>query len=217
MRSKEEAHDYRYFPEPDLPPLVIGAELIERLRAEQPELPEARRRRFVDEYGLSFDDAAQLADSPGMADYFETAARACGNAKAAANWILNELVREMKTASADITKAPVTAESLAEMIKMIDGGGISGKMAKDVLVRMYQSGKTAEEIVVEMGGSQVSDEAAIRGFVDQAIAANPKQLEQYHAGKTSLAGFFVGQVMKLSGGRANPQVVNEVLKKALGS
>jgi aspartyl-tRNA(Asn)/glutamyl-tRNA(Gln) amidotransferase subunit B len=217
MRSKEEAHDYRYFPEPDLPPLVIGAELIERLRAELPELPEARRRRFVDEYGLSFDDAAQLADSRGMADYFETAARACGNAKAAANWILNELVREMKSASEEIGKAPVTAESLAEMIKMIDGGGISGKMAKDVLVRMYQTGKTAEEIVVEIGGSQVSDEAAIRGFVDQAIAANPKQLEQYHAGKTSLAGFFVGQVMKLSGGRANPQVVNEVLKRALDS
>jgi aspartyl-tRNA(Asn)/glutamyl-tRNA(Gln) amidotransferase subunit B len=217
MRSKEEAHDYRYFPEPDLPPLVVGAELIERLRAELPELPEARRRRFVDEYGLSFDDAAQLADSRSMADYFETAARACGNAKAAANWILNELVREMKSASEDISKAPVTAESLAGMIKMIDGGGISGKMAKDVLVRMYQSGKTAEEIVVEMGGSQVSDEAAIRGFVDQAIAANPKQLEQYHAGKTSLAGFFVGQVMKLSGGRANPQIVNEVLKKALES
>jgi aspartyl-tRNA(Asn)/glutamyl-tRNA(Gln) amidotransferase subunit B len=217
MRSKEEAHDYRYFPEPDLPPLVIGAELIERLRAELPELPEARRRRFVDEYGLSFDDAAQLADSRGMADYFETAARACGNAKAAANWILNELLRQMKSASEDISKSPVSAESLAEMIRMIDGRGISGKMAKDVLVRMYQSGKTAEEIVVEMGGSQVSDEAAIRGFVDQAIAANPKQLEQYHAGKTSLAGFFVGQVMKLSGGRANPQVVNEVLKRALDS
>ena len=196
---------------------VIEADLIDRLRAELPELPETRRRRFVDEYGLSFDDAAQLADSRGMSDYFETAARACGNAKAAANWILNELVREMKSSSEDISKSPVTAESLAKMIKMIDGGEISGKMAKDVLVRMYQTGKTAEEIVVEIGGSQVSDEAAIRGFVDQAIAANPKQLEQYHAGKTSLAGFFVGQVMKLSGGRANPKVVNEVLKKALES
>jgi aspartyl-tRNA(Asn)/glutamyl-tRNA(Gln) amidotransferase subunit B len=215
MRSKEEAHDYRYFPEPDLPPLVIAEELIERLRAEMPELPEARRRRFVDEYGLSLDDAAQLTDSRGTADYFETAARACGNAKSAANWILNELMREMKSASADISTVPVTAESLAEMIKMIDGGGISGKMAKDVLVQMYQTGKTADEIVGEMGGSQVSDEAAIRAFVDQAIATNPKQLEQYRSGKTSLLGFFVGQVMKLSGGRANPNVVNEVLKKAL--
>ena len=215
MRSKEEAHDYRYFPEPDLPPLVIAEALIEKLRAEQPELPEARRQRFVDEYALSLDDAAQLTDSRGTADYFETAARACGNAKATANWILNELVRELKAAAADITASPVTAESLAEMIKMIDGGSISGKMAKDVLVRMYQSGKSAEETVGEMGGSQVSDEAAIRAFVDQAIAANPKQLEQYRAGKTSLIGFFVGQVMKLSGGRANPQVVNDVLKKKL--
>ena len=215
MRSKEEAHDYRYFPEPDLPPLVIDEALIDKLRAELPELPEARRQRFVDQYGLSFDDASQLTDSRAMADYFETAARASGNAKAAANWILNELVREIKAASGDISTAPVTAESLGEMIKMIDSGGISGKMAKDVLVGMYQSGKTAEEIVREMGGSQVSDEAAIRAFVEQAIATNPKQLEQYRAGKTSLVGFFVGQVMKLSGGRANPQVVNDVLKKAL--
>lgn len=217
MRSKEEAHDYRYFPEPDLPPLTIADDLIERLRAELPELPEARRRRFVDEYGLSFEDAAQLTDSRSMADYFEAAARASGNSKATANWILNELVREMKTASADIGSVPVPPGSLAAMIKMIDDGGISGKMAKDVLVRMYQSGKTAEEIVREMGGSQVSDEAAIRVFVEQAIAGSPQQLKQYRAGKTSLLGFFVGQVMKLSGGRANPQVVNEMLKKTLES
>jgi aspartyl-tRNA(Asn)/glutamyl-tRNA(Gln) amidotransferase subunit B len=217
MRSKEEAHDYRYFPEPDLPPLSIADDLIDRLRAELPELPEARRRRFVDEYGLSFEDAAQLTDSRSMADYFEAAARASGNSKATANWILNELVREIKTASADISTAPVTPESLAAMIKMIDDGGISGKMAKDVLVRMYQSGKTAEEIVREMGGSQVSDEAAIRVFVEEAIAGSPQQLKQYRAGKTSLLGFFVGRVMKLSGGRANPQIVNEMLKKTLES
>ena len=217
MRSKEEAHDYRYFPEPDLPPLVVAESLIEKLRAAMPELPEPRRRRFIDEYGLSLDDAAQLTDSREMADYFEKAARFCGNAKASANWILNELVREMKASSSDISATPVSAESLASMIKMIEAGGISGKMAKDVLVRMYQSGKTAEEIVAEMGGSQVSDEAAIREFVNKAIVDNPKQLDQYRAGKTSLVGFFVGQVMKLSGGRANPQVVNEVLKKALES
>ena len=217
MRSKEEAHDYRYFPEPDLPPLVISQDLIDRSRAELPELPEARRRRFVEQYGLSHDDAAQLTDTRAMADYFETAANACANAKAAANWILNELVREMKSESADISAAPIPAESLGEMIKMIDSGEISGKMAKDVLVRMYQSGKTARAIVEEMGGSQVSDEATIRAFVEQAIATNPKQLEQFRAGKTSLLGFFVGQVMKLSGGRANPQIVNEVLKKALWS
>jgi aspartyl-tRNA(Asn)/glutamyl-tRNA(Gln) amidotransferase subunit B len=169
----------------------------------------------VEQYGLSFDEAAQLTDSREMADYFEKAASASGNGKAAANWMLNDLAREIKATSGDISNVPVSAESLAEMIKMIDSGEISGKMAKDVLVKMYQSGKSAEEVVRELGGSQVTDEAQIRAFVDQAIAANPKQLEQYRAGKTSLAGFFVGQVMKLSGGRANPQVVNEVLKRAL--
>ncbi len=215
MRSKEEAHDYRYFPEPDLPPLITAEELIQRLRAEMPELPEARRRRFVDEYELTFEDAAQLTDSRVMADYFEEVARASGNAKAATNWILNELTRELKSAGVDIAHSPLSALQLAGMIKLIDSGGISGKMAKDVLVRMYQSGRPAEEVVREIGGSQVSDEASIRAFVDQAIQSNPRQLEQYRGGKTGLFGFFVGQVMKLSGGRANPQVVNEVLKNAL--
>ncbi|HSB12106.1 MAG TPA: Asp-tRNA(Asn)/Glu-tRNA(Gln) amidotransferase subunit GatB [Blastocatellia bacterium] len=215
MRSKEEAHDYRYFPEPDLPPLTVAEDLIAALRAEMPELPEARRRRFIEEYGLSFEDSAQLTDSRGMADYFEATAKACGNAKAAANWILNELSREMKAAGSDAGQSRVSAESLGEMIKMIDTGSISGKMAKEVLVQMYQSSRRAEEIVREMGGSQVSDESEIRALVDQAIGSNPKQLVQYRAGKTGLFGFFVGQVMKASGGRANPQVVNDVLKKAL--
>jgi aspartyl-tRNA(Asn)/glutamyl-tRNA(Gln) amidotransferase subunit B len=215
MRSKEEAHDYRYFPEPDLPPLLVAQEFIDTVRADLPELPEARRRRFVEQYSLSFDDAAQLTETREMANYFESAARACGNEKAAANWILNDLAREMKATSTEISNVPVGSEALAEMIKMIDSEEISGKMAKDVLVRMYQSGKSAKEVVGELGGSQVTDEGAIRTFVEQSIAANPKQLEQYRAGKTSLIGFFVGQVMKLSGGRANPQVVNEVLKKAL--
>jgi aspartyl-tRNA(Asn)/glutamyl-tRNA(Gln) amidotransferase subunit B len=215
MRSKEEAHDYRYFPEPDLPPLITAEDLIQKLRAELPELPEARRRRFVDEYELSLEDAAHLTDSRAIADYFETTARACGNAKASANWILNELLREMKSAAGDISSSPVSPQSLAAMIRMIDSGAISGKTAKDVLVRMYQSGKSAEEVVQEIGGSQVSDEASILAFVDQAIQSNPRQLEQYRAGKTGLFGFFVGQVMKQSGGRANPQMVNEVLKKTL--
>lgn len=215
MRSKEEAHDYRYFPEPDLPPLTVAEELIETVRSQMPELPEARRRRFVEDYGLSFDDAAQLTDSRSMADYFEATVRACDNAKAAANWILNELLREMKSAPADTGESQITAESLGEMIKMIDGGEISGKMAKEVLVKMFQSGRPAAEIVREMGGAQVSDESAIRALVDEAIASNPKQVEQYRAGRTALLGFFVGQVMKSSGGRANPAMVNDVLKKAL--
>jgi aspartyl-tRNA(Asn)/glutamyl-tRNA(Gln) amidotransferase subunit B len=215
MRSKEEAHDYRYFPEPDLPPLITPEDLVQKLRAELPELPEARRRRFLDEYELSVDDAAQLTDSRPIADYFEEVARASGNAKAAANWILNELTRELKSAGVDITHSPLSTLQLAGMIKLIDTGGISGKMAKDVLIRMYQSGKPAEEVVGEIGGSQVSDETSIRALVDQAIQSNPRQLEQYRGGKSGLFGFFVGQVMKLSGGRANPQVVNEILKKAL--
>jgi len=217
MRSKEEAHDYRYFPEPDLPPLTVAADLIESTRAAMPELPESRRRRFIEEYGLSLEDAAQLTDLRAMADYFEVTTRACGNAKAAANWILNELVREMKSDSTDIGDLKINAGALGEMIKMIDSGAISGKMAKDVLVKMYQTGKRAEEIVGEMGGSQVSDEATIRELVEQALANNPAQLESYRAGKTTLFGFFVGQVMKSSGGRANPKVVNDVLKKALES
>jgi aspartyl-tRNA(Asn)/glutamyl-tRNA(Gln) amidotransferase subunit B len=215
MRSKEEAHDYRYFPEPDLPPLVVSETEIDRLRREMPELPEARRVRFIEEYGLSFEDAAQLTDSRAMSDYFEAATRASGNAKATANWILNELVREMKTNGIEIAVSPVGADALAEMIKMIDAGTISGKMAKDVLVEMYRTGRTAEALVREMGGSQMSDESEIRALVGQAVTQNPKQLEQYRAGKTTLMGFFVGQVMKMSNGRANPQVVNRLLKEAL--
>ncbi|MCI0490483.1 MAG: Asp-tRNA(Asn)/Glu-tRNA(Gln) amidotransferase subunit GatB [Blastocatellia bacterium] len=215
MRSKEEAHDYRYFPEPDLPPLMVSEEMIEELRAGMPELPEARRRRFMEEYGLAADDAAQLTDARPAADYFEAVTRASGNAKSAANWILNELARELKNTGTEIDRSPVTAEELASMIRMIDACTISGKMAKEVLADMYRSGRSAEEVVREMGGGQVSDEAEIRAIIDQAVAANPRQLEQYRAGKAALLGFFVGQVMKASEGRANPQVVNRLLKERL--
>jgi aspartyl-tRNA(Asn)/glutamyl-tRNA(Gln) amidotransferase subunit B len=215
MRSKEEAHDYRYFPEPDLPPLIVQETDIEQRRAEMPELPDARRRRFIADYGLSFDDAAQLIDSRATGDYYEAATRVSGNPKATANWILNELLRELKSKGADIASSPVTAASLGEMIRLIDAGTISGKMAKDVLIEMYSSGRSAKEVVGAMGGGQMSDEAELRQLADAAIAANPKQLEQYRAGKTTLFGFFVGQMMKASGGRANPQLVNKVLKDAL--
>jgi len=215
MRSKEEAHDYRYFPEPDLPPLTITAEAVDEYRAAMPELPEARRQRFVESIGLSLDDAAQLVDSRAIADYYEAVARGSGNPKAAANWILNELVRELKHSNTEITASPVSADNLAALIKLIDAGTISGKMAKDALVEMYRSRRTAEEVVGAMGGGQVSDEDEIRKVVEQAIAANPKQLEQYRAGKTALMGFFVGQVMKASGGRANPQIVNKLVKETL--
>ncbi|HKY03914.1 MAG TPA: Asp-tRNA(Asn)/Glu-tRNA(Gln) amidotransferase subunit GatB, partial [Blastocatellia bacterium] len=215
MRSKEEAHDYRYFPEPDLPPLVVSEEWVARVRETLPELPEARRRRFTDEYGLSFDDAGHLTETARLADYFESAARASGNARAARSWVLNELARELKNNQTDISQSPVSAERLAEMIKLIDSGEISGKMAKEALVEMYNTGRSAPEIVREKGGGQVSDLAEIRRLVEQAISANPRQAESYRAGKAGLFGFFVGQVMKLSGGRANPQVVNDVLKASL--
>jgi aspartyl-tRNA(Asn)/glutamyl-tRNA(Gln) amidotransferase subunit B len=215
MRSKEEAHDYRYFPEPDLPPLVVGESLIEEQRLQMPELPEARRRRFIEEYGVAVDDAAQLIDTRAMADYYEAAARASSNPKAAANWILNELVRELKNSGADINASPISPESLGAMVKMIDDGTISGKMAKEVLIEMYTSGRSSEQVVSGMGGGQVSDEAALRSLVDNAIASSPKQLDQYRAGKSNLFGYFVGHVIKSSGGRANPQIVNKLLKEAL--
>lgn len=215
MRSKEEAHDYRYFPEPDLPPLIVTEALIERTSREMPELPEARRRRFIEQYELTADDAAQLIDTRAMADYFEETAKASNNAKVSANWILNELVRELKNSGTDISNSPVSARQLAELISMIDRGTISGKMAKDILVEMYGSGKSAEDVARGMGGTQVSDEAEIRAMVEKAVADNPKQVEQYRAGRTALLGFFVGQVMKASNGRANPAIVNKVLKAAL--
>jgi aspartyl-tRNA(Asn)/glutamyl-tRNA(Gln) amidotransferase subunit B len=215
MRSKEEAHDYRYFPEPDLPPLTIPAEFIEELKARLPELPEARRRRFMAGYELSFDDASQLTDSRQMADYFETTVKECGNARAAANWILNELVRELKSTGTDVDASPVDARRLAAMIKLIDAGTISGKMAKDVLAQMYKSEKSAEQVLEQMGGGQISDEAEIERIAGEVIAANPKQLTSYRAGKTALLGFFVGQVMKQTEGRANPALVNSILKKLL--
>jgi aspartyl-tRNA(Asn)/glutamyl-tRNA(Gln) amidotransferase subunit B len=215
MRSKEEAHDYRYFPEPDLPPLTIPAEFIEELKARLPELPEARRRRFMAGYELSFDDASQLTDSRQMADYFETTVKECGNARAAANWILNELVRELKSTGTDVDASPVDARRLAAMIKLIDAGTISGKMAKDVLAQMYKSEKSAEQVLEQMGGGQISDEAEIERIAGEVIAANPKQLASYRAGKTALLGFFVGQVMKQTEGRANPALVNSILKKLL--
>lgn len=217
MRSKEDAHDYRYFPEPDLPPLLISEAFIQAQREVMPELPEARRRRFVAEYGLSFDDAAQLTDSKGLADYFEAVVKASGNAKAAANWMLNELVRELNHSGKSINDSPVTAEALAAMIEMIDNQTISGKMGKDVLIEMYQSGKAAKEVVEALGGAQISDVEQIRAMVEQVVAGNAKQVEAYRGGKTTLFGFFVGQTLKASGGKANPQIVNQVLKEMLDS
>jgi aspartyl-tRNA(Asn)/glutamyl-tRNA(Gln) amidotransferase subunit B len=217
MRLKEDAHDYRYFPEPDLPPLEVSEVWIEKLRAALPELPEARRQRFMREYALSAEDALTLTSQRELADYYEATAKAADNPRAAANWILSELLRELKNASVEITACHVSAADLGALIRLIDDGTISGKIAKEVFVEMFATGRAPGEIIKEKGLLQITDVSAIEKIVDEVIAANPKQLEQYRAGRTNLLGFFVGQTMRASGGKANPQLVNEILKKKLES
>jgi aspartyl-tRNA(Asn)/glutamyl-tRNA(Gln) amidotransferase subunit B len=212
MRSKEEAHDYRYFPEPDLPPLVVSKELIERVRASMPELPDARRNRFVEEYNLSYNDSTQLTSNRALADYYEEAARASNNPRVAANWIRSELLRELESAGITADKCPVPPAELGALVRSIDEGKISGKQGKDVLVEMFTSGKTAAAIIEERGLVQVSDTAEIDAIIEGVLTSNPQQLAQYRAGKEALFGFFVGQVLKASKGKANPKVVNERLK-----
>jgi aspartyl-tRNA(Asn)/glutamyl-tRNA(Gln) amidotransferase subunit B len=215
MRSKEEAHDYRYFPEPDLPPLIVSRELIERVTRSMPELPEARRRRFMEQYDLSFVDASQLTSERSLSDYYEKAANASGHPKAAANWLRSELLRELETANLLASASPVSPEELGALVRLIDENKISGKQAKGVLVEMFRTGKSAASIVEEQGLVQVSDTGEIDRVIDEVLAANPGQLASYRSGKETLFGFFVGQVMKASQGKANPKVVNERLKEKL--
>jgi aspartyl-tRNA(Asn)/glutamyl-tRNA(Gln) amidotransferase subunit B len=215
MRSKEEAHDYRYFPEPDLPPLIVTDEFIEQTRAAMPELPGPRARRFSEQYELSFADASQLTAERSLADYYESAVEASGNARATANWIRSELSRELEHAGLTAAKSPIPAAELGALVRMIDEGKISGKQGKDVLVEMFRSGKSAAVVVEERGLVQVSDTGEIDRVIDLVIAASPNQLEQFRAGKEALFGFFVGQVMKASKGKANPKVVNERLREKL--
>ena len=215
MRSKEEAHDYRYFPEPDLAPLVVTSEFIETVRKEMPELPEARRKRFMEEFGLTFAEASQLVSDRDLADYYEAAAKAAGNPRAAANWIRSELVRELEGVGVSASEAPVSAVELGSLIRFIDDGKISGKQAKDVFVEMFKTGKAAQAIIEERGLVQLSDMGEIDSLIDDVIAANPDQLTSYRSGKEALFGFFVGQVIKASKGKANPKVVNERLRLKL--
>jgi aspartyl-tRNA(Asn)/glutamyl-tRNA(Gln) amidotransferase subunit B len=216
MRSKEEAHDYRYFPEPDLPPLVVTNEFVDEVRRSMPELPDVRRKRFMEQYSLSFADASQLNADRSLADYYEAAVEASGgNTRATANWIRSELLRELENAGLQAARSPVPAVELGALVRMIDEGKISGKQGKDVLVEMFASGKTAAAVVEEKGLVQVSDTGEIDRVIDEVIAANPKQLEQYRSGKETLFGFFVGQVMKASKGKANPKIVNERLRERL--
>ena len=217
MRSKEEAHDYRYFPEPDLPPLIVSDEFIERVRERMPELPEQRVKRFVDEYELSFNDAVQLVSERSLADYYERTVKASGNARAAANWIRSELLRELESRGLLAGESPVPPQELGALIKLIDEGKISGKQAKDVLVEMFKTAKGALAIIEEQGLVQVSDTGEIDALIDELIAANPDQVANYRAGKEALIGFFVGQVIKASKGKANPKIVNERLKAKLSA
>ncbi len=215
MRSKEEAHDYRYFPEPDLPPLEVSTELVARVQESMPELPEARRRRFMVQYGLAFTDASQLTSERSLADYYEKAATVSDNPRASANWIRSELLRELENAGVSAGGCPVPAEELGALVRLIDEEKISGKQGKDVLVAMFKTGKGAAAIVEEQGLVQVSDAAEIDRLIDEILSANAQQVESYRSGKESLFGFFVGQIMKASKGKANPKVVNERLREKL--
>ena len=215
MRSKEDAHDYRYFPEPDLAPLIVTEEFIERVRGEMPELPEARRNRFMEQYSLSFADASQLVSDRSLADYYEATAEASGNPRAAANWIRSELLRELEAGNLSAAESPVVANELGVLIRLIDEEKISGKQGKDVLVEMFKTGKGAEAVVQERGLVQVSDTGEIDSLIDEVIAANPDQVANYRSGKETLFGFFVGQVIKASKGKANPKIVNERLRAKL--
>ncbi len=220
MRSKEFAHDYRYFPEPDLLPLVIDDAWREQVRATLPELPEARRQRFMAQYGLREYDAGVLTASRALAGYFEQAARSAGGtqeaARAAAHWVQGDLLGALNAAGKDIEQTPVSAERLGELVKLISEGTISGKIAKSVFEKMFAQGRAPREVIAEEGLAQISDTATLEAIVQEVLAANPKQLAQYRTGKTGVFGYFVGQVMKATRGQANPALVNDLLKKRLG-
>lgn len=215
MRGKEEAHDYRYFPDPDLIPLVVDSQWIEEIRASLPELPESKKERFIREYGIPEYDAEVLTTSKPLANYYEVCLRHYPKPKIVSNWIMSELLRELKKDEREIEECPVPALHLSELLKLIAEGTISGKIAKSVFEEMYRSGKRAEEIVLAEGWVQVSDAAELEKIVEQVLVTNSKEVEAYRKGKEKLFGFFVGQVMKATQGKANPQMVNEILKKKL--
>lgn len=215
MRSKEEAHDYRYFPEPDLVRVTMDPKWIESIRESIPELPEHKRKRFVAEYEIPEYDAGVLTSSLPLAHYYEECISLLAQPKIISNWIMGDLLRELKNDDREIENCPVTPGSLTDLLKLIEKGTISGKMAKAVFEEMYQSGKPAQEIVKQKGLTQISDSAAIGKLIDEVLTANPQQLEGYRNGKDKLFGYFVGQVMKASKGQANPALVNQLLKDKL--
>jgi aspartyl-tRNA(Asn)/glutamyl-tRNA(Gln) amidotransferase subunit B len=216
MRSKEHAHDYRYFPEPDLVPLRVSDHWLHEVRSRLPELPAERRDRFVNEYGLREYDAQVLSLTRATGDYFEIAAKASGDGRTTANWVVGDLMGLLNAAGKEIESSPISAAHLGELVALINKGELSGKLAKEILPKMFETGDAPSVIMEREGLKQISDSGALEKIADEVIAANPKQVEQYKAGKTALLGFLVGQVMKASRGQANPAAVNEVLKKKLG-
>ncbi len=215
MRSKEQAHDYRYFPEPDLVPIIVDPAKVEEIRQSLPELPDARQKRLMNDYGLSSYDASVITASKAMADYFDETVACQVDAKSVANWLMGEVSKHLNTAGLDIEACPVTPAKLAGMIALIDKGTISGKIAKTVFEDMWSSGKDADTVVKEKGLVQISDASAIVAIVDSVIAANPQSVADFKAGKEKAIGFLVGQIMKQTKGRANPEMVNKLLRKRL--
>jgi aspartyl-tRNA(Asn)/glutamyl-tRNA(Gln) amidotransferase subunit B len=216
MRSKEQAHDYRYFPDPDLLPLVLDPAMIARIKAAMPELPDAKKARFVSQYKLSPYDAGVLVAEQEQADFFETVAKGRKDPKLAANWVIVELFGALNKKGVDVSKSPVTAANLAGLIDLIENDTISGRIAKDVFQIMVETGQDAAAIVKEKGLVQVTDTGAIDAAIAKVMADNAAKVEEYRAGKVTLFGWFVGQVMKGTGGKANPAKVNEILKAKLG-
>jgi len=217
MRGKEEAHDYRYFPDPDLLPLVIDKEWIEDSRASLPELPDAKRQRFISDYGLPPDDATLLTSSRAMADYFEACAKLFPEPKTVCNWVAGPLLAKLNEEKRTIEESPVPAERLAELLRLIDSGVISGKIAKTVFEEMASTGKEPQTVVQEKGLVQITDKDEIAEVIKQVFADHGKEVSDYKAGKTKLFGFFVGQVMKATRGKANPKLVNDMLRQVLES
>jgi len=215
MRSKEEAHDYRYFPEPDLMPVKLDPDWIEQIQKELPELPGIKLKRMMDEYDLSVDDGLFLTSSPAMADFYEECARSSENPRLSINWIMGDLAYNLKNSGKDISECPVTAQQLSALIRIIDSGEISGKIAKTVFEEMFRTAEDPASIIKRMELVQVSDTASLEPVIDAVVAANPKQVEEFRSGKTKVIGFFVGQVMKNTKGQANPKVVNKLLQKKL--
>jgi aspartyl-tRNA(Asn)/glutamyl-tRNA(Gln) amidotransferase subunit B len=216
MRSKEHAHDYRYFPEPDLVPLRISEPWLSELSAGMPELPARKRARFVEEWGLREYDAGVLTQSRALSEYFEAAARASGDPKTTANWVMGDLAALLKAEGKEIGDSPVSPENLGDLIRLIGKGEISGKLAKEIFPKMFSGGETAAAILEREGLRQISDTAALEKVIAEVIGANPKQVEQYRAGKAAVLNFLVGQVMRATRGQANVPVVTELFKQKLG-